>query len=43
MIALQKALYGYMSALASPTHTWLLDEINISEDMFGSNTFTTFN
>ena len=32
MIALQKALYGYIAALASPTHKWLLDEINITEE-----------
>jgi hypothetical protein len=41
MIALQKTLYE--AALASPTHTWLLDEINVTEDMCGSDTFTTVN
>ena len=43
MIALQKALYGYIAALASPTHTWLLDEINVTEDMCGSDAFTAVN
>ena len=43
MLALQKALYGYIAALASPTHTWLLDEINVTEDMCGSDAFTAVN
>jgi hypothetical protein len=43
MIALQKVLYGYIAALASPTHSWLLDEINVTEDMCGSDTFTAIN
>ena len=43
MIALQNALYGYIAALARPTHTWLLDEINVTEDMCGSDAFTAVN
>ncbi len=43
MLALQKALYGYIAALASPTHTWLLDEINVTEDICGSDAFTAVN
>ncbi len=43
MIALQKTLYGYIAALAGPTHTWLLDEINVTEDMCSSDAFTAVN
>ena len=40
MIALQKALYNYLMAVAKPNHSWLLDDINISSANCGSDAFT---
>ena len=43
MIALQKGLYGYMKAIADPDHTFLLDDVCVTDDMCGSKAFEAVN
>ena len=43
MIALQKALHGYMKAIAGTDHAFLLDDVCVTDDMCGSKAFEAIN